>query len=191
MGVSKFVYFGETLFDITADTVTSDKLLNGITAHSADGEPITGTCAFDADTQDATAAQAEILETKTAYARGVKLTGTMPNRGGVNGVISTKDGSYSIEQGYHDGSGKIQIDTTEQAKLVPDNIRSGITILGVEGSMSGLEDVKAQAKNITPASSAQTVTPDEGYNYLSQVVVAAIPYVETNNAAGGITVTIG
>ena len=35
------------------------------------------------------------------------------------------------------------------------------------------------------------IMPDEGYNCLSQVVVEAIPYTESENSAGGITVTIG
>lgn len=57
--------------------------------------------------------------------------------------------------------------------------------------MSGSEDVKAQAKTATPSSSQQVITPDTTYNYLTQVTVAAIPYVEAPNAAGGTTVTIG
>lgn len=51
--------------------------------------------------------------------------------------------------------------------------------------------VRAQSKSVTPATTPQTVLPDEGFNYLSQVMVAAIPYVESDNAAGGKTVTIG
>lgn len=42
MGISKVDYFGETLIDLTADTVTADTLAEGVTAHSADGEVITG-----------------------------------------------------------------------------------------------------------------------------------------------------
>jgi hypothetical protein len=56
--------------------------------------------------------------------------------------------------------------------------------------MSGSEDVNAQSKIVTPAIASQTITPDTGYNYLSQVTVNAIPYTETDNAAGGKTVTI-
>ena len=190
MAISKVVYGGKTLIDLTADNVVADKLLEGFTAHGADGEVVNGTCTFDADTQDATAVEAEILKDKTAYVRGAKKTGTMPNNGAVTGVISTKAGAYTVPQGYHDGSGKVQIDATEQAKIVADNIRQGITILGVEGTMSGTEDVKAQAKTVTPTTAEQTVTPDSGYNYISQVTVAAIPYVESDNSAGGKTVTI-
>lgn len=191
MGVSKVIYGGNTLIDLTSDTVKAEKILSGYTAHGADGEPITGTCDFDANTQDGTASDAEILSGKIAYVKGTKKTGTMTNNGAVNGSISTKAGVYTIPQGYHDGSGKVQITSAEQAKIIADNIRSGITILGVTGTMSGTEDVKAQSKSVTPTSSAQTVLPDTGYNYLSQVTVNAIPYVESDNSAGGMTVTIG
>ena len=139
----------------------------------------------------ATAVAAEILLSKTAYKNGSKLTGTMPNNGAVSGAISTKTQQYTVPQGYHDGSGKVQIAAAEQAKIIADNIREGVTILGVEGTMSGSEDVHAQAKTVTPSTSQQVVTPDSpDYNYLSQVTVAAIPYTETDNAAGGKTVTI-
>lgn len=187
---NKIIYGGQTLIDLTADTVTADKLAEGITAHDKSGAIITGTNTYDSDTTDATAAVAEVLITKTFYARGSKLTGTMPNNGSVNGVISTKAQQYTVPQGYHDGSGKVGISSTEQAKIISTNIRQGITILGVEGEMSGTEDVNAQAKTVTPATTAQTVTPDTGYNYLSEVTVAAIPYVEADNSAGGYTVTI-
>ncbi len=188
--VSKVVYGGKTLIDLTADTVTADKVLSGYTTHGKDGAAITGTCTFDADTGDATAAVAEILTGKTAYVNGVKLTGTMKNNGAVAGTISTKTDVYTIPIGYHDGAGKVSISSTEQAKIIAGNIRSGVTILGVTGTMSGSEDVKAQSKSATPATTAQTVLPDTGYNYLSQVTVAAIPYVESDNSAGGVTVTI-
>lgn len=113
MSINKVVYGGKTLIDLTGDTVTEDKLLSGITAHGKDGELVTGVCTFDVDSNDATAAVAEILKGKTAYARGTKLVGTMPNNGAVTGKIITKDGLYTIPQGYHDGSGKVGIDATE------------------------------------------------------------------------------
>ena len=107
----------------------------------------------------------------------------MKNNGAVKGVISTVAGEYTVPQGYHDGSGKVSIDATEQAKLIATNIR--------EGAMSGSEDMKPQSKEVTPSNEAQTIMPDEEYNCLSQVTVKAIPYVETDNSAGGKTVTIG
>ena len=191
MSINKVVYGGKTLIDLTGDTVTADKVLEGFTTHDKSGASITGTCTFDVNSGDATVSVAEMLTGKTAYARGTKLTGTMPNNGAVTGKISTKDGAYTIPHGYHDGSGKVSIDATEQAKIIAQNIREGVTILGVEGSMSGSEGVKAQAKTVTPSSVQQTILPDAGYTHLSQVTVAKIPYVESENSAGGTTVTIG
>jgi hypothetical protein len=191
MAISKVIYGGQTLIDLTGDTVTADQLKKGYTAHGANGEVINGTCEHDANTQDATAADTEILAGETAYVRGNKITGKMKNNGAVQGKISTKAGKYTIPQGYHDGSGYSQIDPTEQAKIVPANIRAGVTILGVEGTMSGTEGEIAQEKTVTPSVEAQTVVPDDGYTCLSSVTVEAIPYVESDNAAGGKTVTIG
>ena len=187
--INKLVVGNETKFDLTSDTVIAEKLLSGFTAHDKSGAPITGTCTYDSDTQDATVAVAEILEGKTAYARGTKLTGTMPNKGAVSGTIATKE-AYTIPMGFHDGSGTVSIDATESAKIVAGNIKSGVTILGVEGTFAG-ETVTAQTKSVTPTMSAQTVLPDEGFDYLSQVSVAAIPVNYSDNSAGGQTCTIG
>lgn len=191
--ISKVVYGGKTLIDLTADTVTASKILKGATAHDKSGAAIVGTCTFNADTSDATATGAEILSGKTAYVNGVKVTGEMKNNGAVSGVISKKADSYTVPIGYHDGSGKVAISTTEQAKIIATNIRGGVTILGVTGTMSGTEGAKAQTKTITPTTAQQVVLPDDkqGFNYLSQVTVEAIPYNESENAQGGITVTIG
>ena len=189
--VNKVVYGGTVLIDLTGDTVTADKVLSGYTAHDKSGETITGTCNYDVNSEDATVAVAEMLNGKTAYARGSKITGTMPNNGAVTKTISTKTQEVSIAQGYHDGSGKVSISSTEQAKIIPTNIRDGVTILGVTGTMSGTEGARAQAKTVTPTTKVQNVLPDDGYNYLSQVTVNAIPYVESDNSAGGTTVTIG
>lgn len=188
--VNKVIYGGQTLLDLTVDDVTESDVLSGKKFHLPSGTPGTGSCTYDADTSDATAVAAEILTGKTAYKNGSKLTGTMPNRGAQTSVITTKAQQVVIQQGYHDGSGNVQIDATEQAKIIPSNIKDGVQILGVIGSYTG-EGVTAQSKTVTPSSSQQTVLPDSGYDYLSQVTVNAIPYTETDNAAGGVTVTIG
>ena len=191
MAISKVVYGNTTLMDLTGDTVTASDLASGVTAHNSAGEAITGTSTKDSDTTDATAGAAEILTGRTAYVNAQKVTGTMPNRGAVSGTIATATGTYAIPNGYHDGSGSVSIDATEQAKLIPANIKTGITILGVEGSYEGGSVASAQTKDVTPLTTAQTILPDSGYDYLSQVNIAAISYEETANLAGGITVTIG
>lgn len=188
--VNKVVYSGQTLIDLTVDDVSASDVLSGIKFHLPSGAQGTGTCTYDADTSDATAVAAEILATKTAYKNGSKITGTMPNRGAQTSTINTKAGSVTIQQGYHDGSGSVSIDSTEQAKIIASNIKDGVEILGVTGTYTG-EGVTAQTKTVTPSTSQQTILPDTGYDYLAQVTVNAIPYTETDNVQGGKTVTIG
>ena len=188
--VNKLVVGNQVKFDLTGDTVAPNTLLTGATAHDKSGAQITGTCSYDSDTSDATVAVAEILKDKTAYARGAKIVGTMPNNGAKNYSISDLN-DQTISLGFYDGSGKISIDSAEKAKIIPANIKNCVSILGVQGTMTGQEDLNIQSKTITPTFAAQTILPDDGYDYLSQVVVSAIPMTESENTAGGLTLTIG
>lgn len=189
--VNKIIVGTEVKLDLTGDDITPDKLAEGIKAHDKTGAPIVGTNTYDADTSDATASAAEILKDKTAYVGGSKVTGTMPNQGAKTLDITDKGATVPIPMGFHDGSGKAQIAAAEAAKLIATNIREGITVLGVTGTMSGSEGMKAQAKTVTPTFSAQEVLPDADYNCLSSVTVNAIPVSYTDNAAGGQTLKVG
>ena len=189
--VNKIIVGSDVQLDLTQDDITADKLASGIKAHDKSGAPIVGTNTYDADTSDATAVAAEILKDKTAYVNGVKLVGTMPNNGAKTLNITNKSTPVTIPMGFHDGSGKAQISPDEQAKLIPMNIREGITVLGVIGTMSGSEDMKPQAKNVTPTFAQQEILPDDEYNCLSSVTVAAIPITYTDNEQGGQTLKVG
>lgn len=181
---------GTTLIDLTSDTAVAADVASGKYFHLASGERVQGSSTKDSDTTDATATSSEILSGKTAYVNKNKITGEMLNNGGVTGTISTVSGQYVVPVGYHDGSGIVSIDAIEQSKIIPGNIKSGVTILGVVGTHSG-SSVSATSVNVTPAFTAQTILPPTGYDYISQVNVAAILVTETDNLAGGKTVTIG
>lgn len=182
---------GTVLIDLTADTVDQAHVLNGRTFHDKSGAPKTGTCLFDANTSEDTATSDDMLNGRTAHARGILLTGSMPNNGAVSGTISTKAGKYTVPQGYHDGSGKVSISATEQAKIIPTNIREGVIILGVTGTMSGSEAEKKGVATVTPTFSSQVITPTGDLTCFSQVNVQPIAVVYADNSAGGKTVTIG
>lgn len=93
--------------------------------------------------------------------------------GAITSTISTKAQSVSIAAGYHNGSGSVSIATAEQNKIIAGNIKSGVTILGVEGSVTPQGTL--QTKSVTPTTSQQIIKPDSGNVGLSQVTVAAIP----------------
>lgn len=192
--ISKVVYGNETLIDLTSDTVVASALLSGYNAHGANGEVINGACTFNADTSDATANANAILSGYTAYgAAGTKVTGNMTNVGKQTAAISSKSQVVSITAGYHDGSGTVAIASAEQSKIIAENIREGVTLLGVLGTMSGSEDVKASSIEVTPYTTQKIYLPNDfgDYNYFSAVTVDAIAYTTTVNAGGGWTATIG
>lgn len=190
--VSKVIFGGKTLIDLTADTVAPEQVQKGVTFHDKSGAILAGTSTKDSDTKDATAKAGEILSGKTAYVNGAKVTGTMANNGAQKSTITTKAQVVTIKNGFHDGSGNVQIDPTEQAKIIGDNILEGITILGVKGTRKPASGVKIEpSKTVTPYTTAQTVQPSSQYDVMSEVVVNAIAYSEVENSAGGLTVTIG
>lgn len=195
--INKVIYGDQTLIDLTDATITgsaeANKILSGYTAYGADGSKVTGTSTFDVDSSSATATQAEVLSGKTFAKGGSVLTGTMANLGGAGGTITAKAQEVTVAQGYHDGSGKVKIDTTEQAKIVANNIKEGVSILGVTGTYTGSERIKATTGSTTPYTTAQTILPSSlgDYDYFTQFSVDAIYYNEASNSAGGLTVTIG
>ena len=136
MAINKVIYGGQTLIDITDTTALADKVLDGFYFYGRDGVKTEGTCTYNADTSDATATASEILSGSSAYVNGNKINGAMVNNGAVTGTITTKAQQYTIPVGYHDGSGKVSISSTEQAKIIASNIKSGVTILGQAGSLA-------------------------------------------------------
>ena len=182
---------GTVLIDLTTDTAVAADVKSGRYFHLATGERVQGTNTYDSNTTDANATAAEILSGKTAYVNKNKITGEMTNNGAVSGTISTKAGTYTVPAGYHSGLGSVAIDSIEQSKIIAGNIKSGITILGVQGTYSG-EAVTAGAISATPYLTSKTYQPsDISKDYISEVTVAAITVTRSDNAAGGVTVTIG
>lgn len=97
----------------------------------------TTTSSSGTDTSDATVNASDVLADKIAYGASGRIVGSMKNNGSQTINVSSANTSYTISKGYHDGSGSVQISSTEASKLIASNIKKGITILGVTGSYQG------------------------------------------------------
>ena len=113
-------------------------VINGVTYSNVPEVNIpksgSGTAKFY-DTASADITSADVLTGKTAYGSGGEVSGGMANNGSTSGTISTKAGTVSIPAGYTSG-GTVSISSTEQNKIIAGNIKSGVTLLGVAGSLS-------------------------------------------------------
>lgn len=87
------------------------------------------------DTADADITAADVLTGKTGYGSSGSVSGSMANNGSTSGTISTKAGTVTIPAGYTTG-GTVSISTSEQNKIIASNIKSGVTLLGVAGSLA-------------------------------------------------------
>lgn len=180
---------GTVLIDLTMDDVKPEHVQKGIKFHDKTGAEKTGTNTKTVDASGVTAESAEVLAGET-FGRGSEVaTGTMPNNSGKDVIVTGKTGT-SISRGYYDGSGVAKISEEDAEKIVPSNIKEGVTILGITGSF-GADDISSQSKEVKPTFADQQISPDSGYSFLSGVLVKAIPVLYTDNNAGGKTVTIG
>ena len=113
-------------------------IINGVTYQNVPEVDIpksgSGTAKFY-DTSSADITSDHVLTGKTAFGASGSVSGGMANNGSTSGTITTKAGTVSIPAGYTSG-GTVSISSTEQAKIIAGNIKSGVTILGQAGSLS-------------------------------------------------------
>lgn len=113
-------------------------IINGVTYQNVPEVDIPksggGTAKFF-DTEAADIASGDVLEGKTGFGASGAVSGSMPDNGETGGTISTKAGTVNIPAGKTSG-GIVKISDTEQAKIIASNIKSGVTLLGVAGSLA-------------------------------------------------------
>lgn len=181
---------GEVVIDLTQDDIKPEHVQKDIYFHDKTGERKQGTNTKTVDASGATAEAAEVLAGRT-FGKGAEMqTGTMPDNSGKNIEITSTSGT-PIPKGFSDGSGVAKLSAADLAKLVPGNIKEGVSILGVEGDF-GTDDFSSTSKEVTPTFQEQVFNPsDDGVTFYSSVKVNAIPVTRTDNEFGGVTVTIG
>lgn len=113
-------------------------IINGVTYQNVPEVDIPksggGTAKFF-DTASADITSSDVLTGKTGFGSNGSVSGSMANNGSTSGNISTKAGTVTIPAGYTTG-GTVSISSTEQSKIVASNIKSGVTLLGVAGTLS-------------------------------------------------------
>ena len=113
-------------------------VINGVTYQNCPEVDIpksgSGTAKFY-DASEADAVAGNVLTGKVFIGPNGQDTGSMANNGSTSGTISTKAGTVTIPVGYTSG-GTVSISSTEQAKVIAGNIKSGVTLLGVSGSLT-------------------------------------------------------
>lgn len=123
-----------------------------------------------APTLDGNATADQVLSGKTFYSNSTnKKTGTMHNVGQEHGIINnTEHPKYNIAEGYHDGTGYVQINPSQIVDCVAENILQGKTILQVQGTL---------VKGITPAGTLDITTngTKDVTNYASVNVNVLLP----------------
>lgn len=169
---------GETVIDLSGDTVYAGAMLEGITAHGADGEPIIGTAKPGIDTSDATAAAGDIAYQKTAYVNGQKITGTLTD-GSFNATTSNVSTAM--------GGAFVRLSATAAEDQI---VRAGDPInLNTLRSNFGdatAEDV-AEGKTFTSAAGLKVVGTNPGtviYTPLAYLEASGEQYIDTGISGG-------
>ena len=119
-----------------AVVITDAQFLAANIAHDIEIFGLTGT--YDTEAVSPITVN-DVLLDKIGFVNGAQIVGTMPNNAGDNASLSNSTTGTTVKlvapEGYYDGSDDTV--TVTDANLIAENIKSGVTILGVLGTYTG------------------------------------------------------
>ena len=110
------------------EALVPGNIKNGVTILGVSGEANVN----DTTLPDAGATAGDILTGKKGWVNGELVTGTMASNGTLMQTITAPSQVVTLKTGYYAG-GTVKINEADQKLLVAGNIKSGVTILGVDG----------------------------------------------------------
>lgn len=171
---NKVIVNGETIIDLTADTVTAADMPKGITAHDASGALVNGN-----------------LSEIEAFENSPTITFKTEGPFGLFRCYPTVRKDYIIRKTskpivFLDGDGFGDAMVADVIKGKTFTSQNGLKVSGTYEPPS--TEPTLQAKSVTPAATEQVITPDSGYDGLSQVTVSGDSNLIADNIKSGVSI---
>lgn len=172
--VNQVIVNGETILDLTNDNVTANDLAEGATAHDSSGALVNGN-----------------LSEIEAFENSPTITFKTEGPFGLFRCYPTVRKDYIIRKTskpivFLDGDGFGDAMVADVIKGKTFTSKNGLKVSGTYEPPS--TEPTLQTKSITPTATEQVITPDSGYDGLSQVTVSGDSNLIADNIKSGVSI---